>query len=290
MRRALCLVACALLVWLALVLPAGAEGPDPLAFADSLCQGGDYYRAVGEYKRVLYLAPEGSPEQARARLHLGACLGRAGGYEEAAQLLGGVARSDSPLAEPALFELGLVHYQAGRPELAAEAFERLRGRFPARPLEASALALAGISQLAAADYAAAAASFERLAGRLPCAPELTAAATNPLPPQKSPLAAGLLSAALPGAGQLYCGRPAQAAASFVLTGLSVFGAWAAWSNDYAGAGTLASVVAAAFYSGSIRSAASGAREINRAARGSWLVGLAERCHLSLVPGQVAFAY
>jgi tetratricopeptide (TPR) repeat protein len=286
-------VRAAALVLAALLLSAAAAGagePDPLAFADSLCQAGDYFRAVGEYKRALYLLPEGSPHLLRARLHLGACTARAGEYAEAAELLRPLTLEAAPLAEPALFELALVYYLAAQPEQAAQTFEGLATRFPDSPRAEESRLLAGYARLAAGDNAAAAAAFQALEAAVPCAADLAEAARHPALPERSPLVAGLLSAALPGAGQLYCGRPGQAAASLLLTGLSVFGAWAAWSNDYQGAGTLAAFVAATAYAGSIRSAVWCARERNRVYRQRWLTGLAEGCGLVLVPGQVAFAY
>ncbi len=116
------------------------------------------------------------------------------------------------------------------------------------------------------------------------------AAAIPFAPSHSPLAAGLLSAGLPGAGQLYCGRPAQAVSSLLLTGLTVWGTWAAWSNGYQGAGTLAAFAATTAYVGGIRSAASCARQRNGQERDGWLTGLAARCHLNLVPGGLLLSY
>ena len=264
---------------------AAPPGQDGLAFADSLCEAGDYFRAIGEYKRLLYLE---AVSAGRIKLHLAACYARAGGYQEAADLLSELSGGEGPEAEPALFELGLVYYLAGLNVRAAETFERFAGRYPLSPKAEEALTLSGLARLAGAEYAKAERLLEAL--KTPCAAELVRAAREPALPERSPLLAGLLSAALPGTGQLYCGRPAQAAASLLLTGAAVFGAWAALSNDYEGAGTLAAIVAATLYAGSIRSAATCAAEINREARRGWLSGLARRCNLSLVPGGVAFSY
>jgi TM2 domain-containing membrane protein YozV len=288
--------ACLVLASLLMGVPAASagdpgEGRDLLAFADSLCEAGDYFRAIGEYKRLLYREPKGSALANRARLHMAVCYGRAGGYEEAVELLRDLGRREIPEAEPALFELAVVYYQAGFPERAAEAFEHYRSRFPAGPRAEEALLLAGFSRLTAADYAAAAAIFEGLERQaVPCAAELAQAAREPALPERSPLVAGLLSAALPGAGQLYCGRPAQAAASFLLTGVSVFAAWAALSNGYEGAGTLAAIVSATIYAGGIRSAVGCAGERNLRARQGWLAGLASRCSIKIVPGGMILSY
>lgn len=291
MRRAATLFALALLVLAAqaaLAQEAPPEGANPLGFADALCAAGDYYRAIGEYKRAIYLAPEGSPEADRARLRLAACAARAGDFAQAAELLGELAARPSPVAQPALFELGLMHYLAGEPQRAAETFGALAERYPEGPLAAEARLLAGLSLLAARNDDAAAEVFSGLPQ--PCAADLARAARHPALPEKSPALAGLLSAALPGAGQLYCGRPGQALASLALTGLSVLGAWAALTNDYLGAGTLASFVAATAYVGGIRSAATCAVRHNRQVRQRWITGLACGCGLTLQPGRVAFAY
>lgn len=288
MRRAGLTCALVCLVLLALGPVASAQQPDPLAFADSLCQAGDYFRAVGEYKRVLYLESADPALLSRARLHLGVCYGRAGGWQEAADLLREVSASESPEAELALFELGRVYYSAGMAQRAAETFQRFASRFPQSPRAGQALLSAGFSQLAAGDYPAAQATLAAVEGE--CAAALTRAALDPAPPQRSPVAAALLSAALPGAGQLYCGRPGQALASLLLTGATVFGAYAALSNGYEGAGTLAAIVAATAYAGSMRSAYACAQGRNRRSREAWLDGLAQGCDLSLTPGGLVLRY
>jgi TM2 domain-containing membrane protein YozV len=301
MRRAVthlvaCLALAVLCAWQAHAAEPSQPQGDPLAFADSLCRSGDYFRAIGEYKRVLF-SEAGSPgqksfpSQGRTRLHMAACYARAGGLQEASDLLNELVGEGGPEAEPALFELALAYYQAGLPEMAAEGFERYRARFPAGPRAEEAQLLAGLSRLAAADYGTAAATLAAVnRAKFPCAATLAEAAEKPQPPERSPLAAGLLAAGLPGAGHLYCGRPVQAGASFLFTGASVFGAYAALRHGYVGAGTLAALVAATAYAGSIRSAVSCAQERNRAARRGWLARLAEGCDLRLTPGGVALSY
>jgi len=261
-----------------------------LAFADSLCRSGDYFRAVGEYKRVFLLAPPGSELGARARLHQAACTAKAGEFTEAAKMLSALARQDTPVAEPALFELALVSCLGGDPKEGAAAFERYRSRYPTSPRSEQAALLAGLCWLRAGEGGTAASVLAPLAATSPCASELLEAARHPALPERSPLLAGVLSAALPGAGQLYCGRLGMAAASFTFTGLSAFGSYAAWKNGYTGAGILASFVALTAWVGSVRSAATCAAQRNRQERAGWLSGLARRCNLSLVPGQVAFSY
>ncbi|MFH0809517.1 MAG: CDC27 family protein [Pseudomonadota bacterium] len=281
------------LIAAALLAPAHLRAEEPLegclAFADSLCAAGDYHRAISEYKRALFLetTPSG---RSLIQLHMAACHGRAGDYGEAAGLLRPLAEQKTPEAEPALFDLALVYFLAGEYEEAAATFRRFHDRYPHNPKAREALLSAGHSKIAAGHYGEAAALLRPLAARMPCAEKLLEAAGAPAPPACSPLAAGLFSAAVPGAGQLYCGKPRQALSSLLICGLTAWGAWASWANGYSGAGTLASFAAATVYVGGIGSAVSRARQRNEAARQGWLAALAAGCNLRLGPGALTFVY
>jgi hypothetical protein len=67
---------------------------------------------------------------------------------------------------------------------------------------------------------------------------------------------------LPGAGHLYVGRPAEAATSFLLNGLFIWGAVAAFTHDSPVLGGILVFFELGWYQGGIRSAAAAAREVN----------------------------
>jgi hypothetical protein len=82
-------------------------------------------------------------------------------------------------------------------------------------------------------------------------------------PQQSPALAGILSAVLPGSGQLYNGRFGDAVLSFLLNSLFIVGTVeAAHQGELAVAGGLG-FFAAAWYTGNVYSAVNGAHKFNR---------------------------
>jgi len=202
-----------------------------------------------------------------------------------------MAQGDRPEAPAAQMELGKVYYLAGAWKLAAESFDTFVQRFPGHPLAGEARYLAGWSRLQGGDYPQAAQDFQALDGLFPCAPELAQwAESPPALPRKELIVAGLLSAVVPGSGHLYCGQPKRALSSFVLTGLSIFGSYAAWRNDYKGAGTIVSFVALTAWGGGIRSAVRCARDRNESERKGALSRLAERCGVSVTPQGLTVSY
>jgi hypothetical protein len=84
-------------------------------------------------------------------------------------------------------------------------------------------------------------------------------------PQKSPLAAGLLSI-VPGAGHLYLGEPGVAAAAFLWNGAFLWATVEAFRQHRPGLGVALASVESLFYGGAILGAVSGAQRHNRDAR------------------------
>lgn len=81
-------------------------------------------------------------------------------------------------------------------------------------------------------------------------------------PLKSAFLAGTLSAVLPGAGQLYNGRPWDALLAFLFAGAFGTATYFAIVNDSPALGVLGAVLTAGFYSGNIVNAVTDAKKIN----------------------------
>lgn len=80
---------------------------------------------------------------------------------------------------------------------------------------------------------------------------------------QSPALAGALSAVLPGSGQLYNGRPIDAAISLVVNGLFGLATWYSFAElESIPAGVVSGIFAAGFYGGNIINAVSDAKQIN----------------------------
>jgi TM2 domain-containing membrane protein YozV len=82
-------------------------------------------------------------------------------------------------------------------------------------------------------------------------------------PKKSPLLAGALSTLLPGAGQLYNGRPGDALLTFLLNGLFIAGTIEAIQHDQLAIAGVLGFFEAGWYSGNVYSAVNGAHKYNR---------------------------
>ena len=80
--------------------------------------------------------------------------------------------------------------------------------------------------------------------------------------RKSPLLAGVLSAAVPGSGQLYIGRRGDAWLAFLLNGLFLAGTVEALENKQPALAGVLGLFEAGWYAGNIYGAVNGARKYN----------------------------
>lgn len=87
--------------------------------------------------------------------------------------------------------------------------------------------------------------------------------------RKSPGIAGALSAALPGAGQLYLGRKRDALAAFILNGVFIWGIVESFDRDNEAVGVLLSMFELGWYGGNIYTAVNGAHKHNRKLKDSF---------------------
>jgi len=236
-------------------VPAGDEGL--FRFAERLFAGGDLDRARIEYERYLFLHPVGV-RAARSRETLAVCLARLG-------------RVDAALATLAVLSAGprrdlveaLVLRDAGRLDAARERSARaLAGAASGDELAVDARVIDGFLALEARDAALA---VERFRSLPPAAARDLGARAEALDelPRRSELAAGMLSAAFPGAGQAYAGRLADGAVAFLINALLI-GATvlAALEEEEVTAGVVG-VVALGFYSGNIYGGVRAAENFNR---------------------------
>ena len=284
------------LVWAA-ACPAGADGPDPyLDFARHLFKEADYYRAITEAKRFLFLNPD-DPRRVEAHLLIARAYLEAGQYPQARVAYGPVvSQRDRPdLAAQAILELGrcleridpkrdaaayyrgLITEPSLPPERAAEIRNVARYRLGWLLLEAGRWSEAKAAFDGVEDGHRLKDSAAELALRAPEGETL---------PHRSPAAAGVLSAVLPGAGQLYVGRPVDAALAFGLNAAFLLGAIEAYNDEKWAVFTLLGLMEVGWYGGNIYNAVNGAHIHNRATRKNfmnkirrdhgWRLGLAPR--------------
>lgn len=252
-----------------------------LGFADALFAEGDYYRAVSEYKRYLYLQPD-SPQVAQAHLNLARASLLAGRSAEGRQALDALISRHpaSPQAAAAQLLLAEIpfrqkHYQQSHQLLqqpltdSASTFLRqhqqrlslwnlLHGeQYPqALALWHSDPAIFGLEE----------ADLQALQQR----------------PRKSPALAGSLSAVLPGAGQLYNGRYREAGLALALNAAFLLGGLQAIDTGNSILGGILLFFEAGWYGGNIYNAMNSAHKFNRDQHQTALDALKQRSGFSLL--------
>jgi tetratricopeptide (TPR) repeat protein len=266
------------LTLLALALAATPDAEQQLGFARSLYGEGDYYRAIGEYKRFLYLYPD-SPLSDEARLAIGRAYlhGEQPDASEAHFL--SLAELSPEWRARALLEIGWSRYSSGRSQaaiLALQSFLRESAGQATTDVD-RAHYLLGWALLTEGDGKAAMqafASVTSLNGKGP----LTEAARNwSSLPRKSPVIAALLSV-VPGAGHVYIGEPVVGLAALGWNGLFSFALYEAIRRDQVGIAVLLGALEMIWYTGTIFGAVSGAQKYNRDVRLQALDGLRARFH------------
>jgi len=268
---------------LLLVLTAGpalSASPFPqLEFADALYAEGDYYRAITEYKRFLFENPN-AREGAHARLRIARSYLAGERWTEAEDHLQRL-QQDWPASAEARRGALLYAEIPFRRGLFAQSRERYRlipGDYPQQaPAAGYRIAWTYIEE---GSYQAARQQLAEL--QLPQAGQLaTDLSQLEQLKEKSPLAAGLLSAALPGAGQLYAGRPRDAGISFALNAAFILAAIEAFDNDNEVLGGILLFCELGWYSGNIYNAVSNAHKHNRDQRREQLQQLRNQHGLDL---------
>jgi TolA-binding protein/TM2 domain-containing membrane protein YozV len=268
-----------LVIWLLLTIVVSPARSEPrtliitdelqLGLAESFLTEGEYYRAITEYKRFLYFFPD-SEQVAYVQLQIGMAYYRGGEYPAAIEAFAKV-RQDYPAEHyaAAAFYEGVCRSRLHEPAAAQDNFDRVLAFDPANPLAAEALAGIALNALDRQDLAGSRRALERLAKDYPHTPQgdaareampiVLAAETEPC---KSPVAAGVFSALVPGSGQLYAGRYRDGLLAFLVNGLFIAGTAVAIDQDNDPAAVLLGAAGLPFYLGNIYGAANAAHKWN----------------------------
>ncbi|MCZ6473385.1 MAG: hypothetical protein O6934_08080 [SAR324 cluster bacterium] len=237
-------------------------------YAEKLYRGGEYFRAISEYRRMLHFFP-GGERVAEGNLRIGLALLRGG---ETAQA---IRHFDALEAGPRLSGvLDGIRFLRG---LGYLDLERERP-YPLR--EASiASALADLRKISPA-----------WPGRKNVDGFLKALHEAPALPEKSPALAGTLSAIVPGSGSFYVGRHGEGALTLFVTALLIAGAVESFEEDKDGLGVVLGSLGIAFYGGGILAAVSGAHKFNDGHKARYLAEQRQRFGLVIDRGGAAAAF
>jgi tetratricopeptide (TPR) repeat protein len=255
-------------------------------FANHLYDKQDYYRALTEYQRFIFLFSEDHRND-QAKLQIGRCYRREGKADKAFSYLIRLyhARVEEPVGPEALLEMIEIRKEQGRYPRAIYWTKQFIESYPDyRELDTLYLSLAWL-QIDSGKYESAMATLERIqpdSKYYPRARSLCQALyQREEKGKRSPVMAGVLSGVLPGSGHLYAGRPGQAASSFLLNALFITGAVLAFEHDSPVLGGILVFFEAGWYVGGIRSASQTAREENQKDESEYRRELKEKFHLSL---------
>ena len=238
-----------------------------LAYAATLMQQKEYYRAITEYRRFLYSFPH-DRRRSLAHFRIGLAFYRGKDYEEALKAFAEVAESFPELPHGKLARLwqGECLVKQQEFEAAEHLYRAISLRSAGEKPGEHAVYRHAWTSLYRRKWQEAKERFESLPANNAFreAAHQIAEATPGIvnSRRKSPLMAGILSAALPGSGQLYIGRRGDAWLAFLLNGLFLAGIVEALNQDRPAVAGMLGLFEVGWYAGNIYGAANGARKYN----------------------------
>jgi hypothetical protein len=249
-----------------------------LGFAEALFHDGDYFRAITEYKRFLFLYP--SDERAgRVQLQIGLSYQRGQQWADARKTFEEIAQRhpDADIRAEAAYRVGETSFQQGRYAQAIADLRPVAERYPHTSVGDQARYLLGWSYLRARQWPEASQAFATIDATSPLFPSsralADAARAGEELPRKSPALAGLMSAFIPGTGHFYTGRWRDGTVALLLNGAFVAAGLEAVSAGNEAAAGLLLFFEAAWYSGAIYGAVNAAQKYNLDLEERWLQGL-----------------
>jgi len=248
-----------------------------LAFADHLFADGDYYRAVSEYRRFLYLSRGIGPAAQRAAMAIGEAYLRGRQFDAAAAQFESVAgRSPSgELRTVALVSAGRAHLLGDRPLLAAARLVDARDTAGSnQALGDEAVYLLGWARAGQKDWEGARSAFVAVAAHGGSRARAAAQAVAQLDQratldEKNPLIAGGLSC-LPGLGHMYLGQWSVGVAALLWNALFIGATgYSLWTQQW-GVAAVLGVFELSWYAGTMFGALNGAFRYNQDAVANWM--------------------
>ncbi|UCG13837.1 MAG: hypothetical protein JSU72_05030 [Deltaproteobacteria bacterium] len=261
-------------------------------FAGYLYLEKDFYRALGEYQRFLFLFPTDS-RAGEAELQIGRCYREGGELAKAGDHFLGLynRKTADPVGQQALLEAITILEEEKQYVEGIYWAQRFIEHYPQDPkIDDLYFRLAWL-QIDTGGYEQALVTLGLIrqeSDRYSRAKSLIGALQHrPDTAKKSPTLAGVLAGILPGLGHLYAGRPGEAAASFLLNAAFIAGAVVAFENDSPALGGILIFFELGWYTGGIRSAVQAARTANEQQEQRYRQDLKGRYGISLglLPGR-----
>ena len=257
-----------------------------MELADQFFSEGDYEGAVREYKRFLFFFPQ-SAKAEEALLKTARSYFRGQKWEEALAACDNLIKKNPapPLkSEAFLIQGDVLAVKKQYPE-ARISFEKAREVSPGTRVADEAQFQIARTYLREEKWKEAADGFRKIDKNSKLYPKSDSFAQGldriQQVPQKSPAAAGVLSAILPGAGQAYSEEYGRAAISFLLNGLFIWGMVESFRRDQYVVGGILTVFELGWYSANILNAVNSADKYNRKKTQDYIDELERGSRLSL---------
>lgn len=265
----------------ALASPSWASGKEvvvtetvQLGLADAFLAEGEYYRAITEYKKFLFLFPD-SEKVDYALFGVGTAYYRGEEYESATHSFAAVREryGKGPHAAPSAYFEGVSLWKLGRFDRADAAFDRVPALDPAS--EYAPLSLIGKSLLSydARNVPGCRRGLARFLENFPLDARAervrqTIALLDRVGelPRKSPAVAGMMSAVVPGSGYMYAGRYGDGIVALIVNGAFIAGTVAAIHQENYAVAAIVGGIGVPFYIGNIYGSANAATKWNISVR------------------------
>lgn len=231
-------------------------------------QGKEYYRAITEYRRFLFAFPHDT-RRSMVHFRVGLAFYHGMDYGKALEVFGEVAKlyPDTPYGKQAWLWQGECLMRQDKYETAQDLYGAVGRSLPGEGFGEHATYRHAWALLYRQEWQKAAERFQRIPTHHSFRKTARQIADAILDQEdfarKSPLLAGVLSAALPGSGQLYAGRQGDALLAFVLNGLFVVGIVEALNQGQIAMAGILGLFEVGWYVGNIYGAVNGVHKHNR---------------------------
>jgi tetratricopeptide (TPR) repeat protein len=241
-----------------------------LGLADAFLAEGEYYRAITEYKKFLFLFPD-SEKADFALFRVGTAYYRGEEYGPAARTFAEVREKygKGAHAAPSAYFEGVSLWKLGRFDRAETALDRVAALNPAS--EYAPLSLIGKSLLSydAKSVPGCRGELVRFLENYPqdaraerVRQTIALLDRDGEVPRKSPAVAGVMSAVVPGSGYMYAGRYGDGVVALIVNGLFIAGTVAAIHQENYAVAAIVGGIGLPFYIGNIYGAANAATKWN----------------------------
>ena len=262
------------------------KSEDQFKFALEYMKKGKFQQAVGEFERFIYFFP-GDEKVPGARYLIGVCYLDGKEYEQARKVFREIGKSypAKAISREAFFLIGESYYREGALEEAERYFRKVMDDYPDTELANAAKYRLGWSQMKKNKWRDASESFKTVKKKSPLYLNSQELSVKSLEGEdlsyRSPTAAGMMAAIVPGMGHVYCNRPKDGLVALLLNGLFAWAAYESFEQEQYVLGGVLCFIEFGWYTGNIYSAVNSAHKYNRKARDDYRKKLPDKFKVGL---------